>query len=50
MHKIMGMAKAENKLVKICADNWRVLGMLKDQLPGVEVAYGLRGVLEQNEA
>jgi len=45
----MSHAKSENKLVKICGDNWRLLGMLRDQLPGVEIAYGKKGDLKTNE-
>jgi hypothetical protein len=43
-------AKKENKIVKIRADNFNVLGMLRDQLPDTSVEYGNKGELKANEA
>jgi homospermidine synthase len=47
--KIALHAKEQNKLVKILADNWRVLGMLRDQLPDVDIGWGQKGDLKPDE-
>jgi hypothetical protein len=39
-------AKKENKLVKVCCDDFKVLEVLRKSLPDVKVEYGVEGELD----
>lgn len=46
MGAICGYAKKENKLVKVCCDDFNALEVLRRSLPDVTVQYGLEGEIE----
>jgi hypothetical protein len=44
--KIGEYARKENKLVKVLSDDFKVRKILRNQLDGVPIEYGLKGELE----
>ncbi len=53
MAAIGDFAKQENKLVKVCCDDFKTISFLQKSLPDTKVEYGVEGMLkmelEENE-